>query len=70
MVLAVWSILSTLNGPAVTGILFSQPVLKASGVLVLGRVQRANSDFQSAKGLANVTTTSLSSLPRWTLSMS
>ena len=31
-VLAVWSIFSSLNGPAVTGILLTQPLLKLSGL--------------------------------------
>lgn len=59
MVLAVWSKDANLNGPAVTGILFSQPSLNVAGVaLVALGYSGPNSDCQSPKGLAKVTTTS------------
>ncbi len=69
--LAVSSILPSLNGPALTGILFSQPLLNASGELFADAgYSGLKSDCHSPKGLRNVTTTSYGLLPCSTLDTS
>ena len=61
----------SLNGPAVTGIAFSQALLNASGLLLveLG-YSGVNSERHSENGVAKVIFTSWSFSPRSTFSMS